>query len=85
MTKARIQPSCRANNNNFGYLDATRVIPRLVTGRNKALYLHNRYFCSTWQSENVSKINAIEELTDNFKIVDNYITGEKVKPHFEYI
>ena len=32
MTKARIQPFCRANNINLGHFDGTRVFPRTVTG-----------------------------------------------------
>ena len=37
MTKARIQPFCRANNNNIGYLDGTKIFQRMVTERNSAL------------------------------------------------
>ena len=38
MTKARIQPICRAKNINIGYYDGTRVFPRSVTERNIALF-----------------------------------------------
>ena len=44
MTKARIQPFCRANNNNKGYYDGERVFPRSVTDRNNALFLCNNNF-----------------------------------------
>ena len=61
MTKARIQPFCRANNINLGYFDDIRVSPRTVTERNKALYLHNIHFCVIWKSRGVSSNKAIEE------------------------
>ena len=85
MTKARIQPFCRANNVNLRYWDGERVFPRLVTDRNNALFLYNNHFCLIWQSEGVSFSQAIQEFKNNFKIVDNYMTEENVKSHFEYI
>ena len=85
MTKARVQPFCRANNKNLGSYDGDRVFPRSVTNRNNALYLYNNHFCSMWKSEGVSFNQAIQELKDNFEIVDNYITEENVKSLFEYI
>ena len=85
MTKARIQPFCRANNINLGYFNDDRVFPRSVTNRDSALYLFNNHFCVIWRSESVSFNQAIIELKDNFKIVDNYITDENVNSHFEYI
>ena len=39
MTMARIQPFCRANNNNLGYYNNERVFPRTVTNRDSALYV----------------------------------------------
>ena len=48
------------------------------------LSLYNNHFCLIWKSENVSFKNATEELRDNFKKVDNYITEENVNSHFEY-
>ena len=45
MTKAKIQPFCRANNINLGYYDGERVFPRSVTDKNNALYLYNNHFC----------------------------------------
>ena len=85
MTKARIQPFCRANNINLGNYDGDGVFPRSVTNRNNALYLYDNHFCPIKKSTNVSFNQALQELKDNFKIVDNYITEENVKSHFEYI
>ena len=48
------------------------------------MYLYNNHFCLIWKSENVSFNQAIIELKDNFKIVDNYITDENVNSHFIY-
>ena len=84
MTKARIQPFCRANNINLGYWDGERVFPRSVTNRDSALFLFNNHFCVVWKSEGVSFKQAIRELEENFKIADNYITEENVKSHFKY-
>ena len=82
MARARIQPFCRANNNNLGYYNEDRVFPRSVTDRDSALNLYSNHFCLIWKSENVSFNQAIIELKNNFKIVDNYITDENVKSHF---
>ena len=84
MTKARIQPFCRANNLNLGYYDVDGVFPRSVTNRDSALYFYNNHFCLIWKSRGVSFNQAIQELKDNFKIVDIYITEENVKSHFKY-
>ena len=85
LTKAKIQPFCGANNFNLGYYDGLRVFPRSVTERSNALFLYNNHFCLIWKSEGVSFIEAIKELKDNFKIVDNYMTEENVNSHFENI
>ena len=84
MTKARIQPLCRANNINLGYWDGQRVFPRTVTNRDSALFLYNNHFCLIWKSQGVSFNQAITELKINFKMVDNYITDENVNSHFKY-
>ena len=84
MTKARIQPFCRANNINLGYWDGERVFPRTVTNRDSALYLYNNHFCLIWKSQGVSFNQAITELKNNFKKVDNYITDENVNSNFKY-
>ena len=65
MTKARIQPFCRANNINLGYYDGIGVFPRSVTDRNNALLLYNNHFCLLRESEGVSFDKAIKELKDN--------------------
>ena len=84
MTKAIIQPFCRANSINLGYYYEDRVFPRSVTNRDSALYLYNNHFCLIWKSEGVSFIRAIKELKDTFEIVYKFITEENVKSHFEY-
>ena len=84
MTKARIQPFCRANNINLGCYNEDRVFPRSVTNRDSASFLFNNHFCLIWKSEGVNFEQAIKELKDNFKIVDNYITEENVTSHFKY-
>ena len=84
MTMARIQPFCRANNFNLGYDNNDRVFPGSVTNRDSALILFNNHFCVVWKSENVSFKQAIRELEENFKRVDNYITEENVNSHFKY-
>ena len=84
MTKARIQPFCRANNINLRYYDGERVFPRSVTDRNNALFLYNIHFCLIWKSENISFNKASKELKDNSKIVDNFISEENVNSHFKY-
>ena len=83
MTKARIQPFCKANNINLGYWDGERVFPRSVTNRGSALFLYNNHFCLIWKSEGVSFKQAFKELDENFKIVDNYITEENVTSRFK--
>ena len=85
MTKARIQPFCKANNINLGYYEGIRVILRSVKDRNNALFLYNNHFCLIWKSEGVSFNQAIKELKNKFKIIDNYITEKNVNSHFEYI
>ena len=84
MTKARIQPFCRANNINLGYFNIDRVFPRTVTNRDSAVYLYNNHFCLIWKSHGVSFNQAITELKANFKMVDFYITEENVTSHFKY-
>ena len=84
MTKARIQPFCRANNIDLGYFNVDRIYPRTVTNGDSALYLYNNHFCLIWKTEGVSFNQAIRELKDNFQIVNNYITEENVNSHFKY-
>ena len=49
------------------------------------MFLFNNHLCLIWKSEGVSFVKAINEIKDNYKKVDNYITEENVKSHFEYI
>ena len=84
MTKARIQPFSRANNINLGYYNDEIVFPTTVTNRHSALYLYNNHFCLIWKSQGKNFKHAIQELKDNFKTVDNYITEENVNAHFKY-
>ena len=84
MTKARIQPFCRASNFNLGYFDGVRLFPRSVTEINIALYLYNNHFCLIWKSENVSFNQAVKELKDNIKKVDNYNFEKNLNSHFKY-
>ena len=84
MTKARIQPFCRANNISKGCFDGIGVFPRSVTYRNNALFLYNIHFCLIWKSEKVSFKQALKELKDNIKIVHKYISEENVNSRFKY-
>ena len=85
MTEARTQPFCKSNNISLGYYKEDRVFPRSVTNRDSALLLFNNQFCLIWKCEGVSFNQAVTELNDNFKLIDDYITEENVKSHFEYI
>ena len=84
MTMAKIKPFCRATSIKIGYFDGTKVFPRSLTDEINALFLHNSHFCLIWKSESVSFNQAIKEMKDNFKIVDNYVTEENVNSHFKY-
>ena len=84
MTMARIQPFCRENLINLGYLYGTRVFPRPLTDRGNGLFLYNNHFCLKWESENVSFKQAIKKLKDTFKIDDNFKREENVNSHFIY-
>ena len=48
ITKARIQPFCKANNINLGYFDGDGVYPRSGTNRDRALFIYNNHFCLIW-------------------------------------
>ena len=84
MTQARIQPCLIKLGVNLGYYNGKEIRPQNIMGKT-ALKLHNNQFCSFWKSEGVSFNEAIKELNDNFKVVDNYITDENNKSCFEYI
>ena len=84
MTMARIQPCLRKLGIDLGYYNGDRVFPRSVANTDSALYLYNNHFCLIWKSQGVSFNQAIQELKNNFKIVDNYVTDENVNSHFKY-
>ena len=83
-TSARTQPFCRKNNINIGCYEGFRVCPRKITQRNKALKIHNNLFCLIWKSDGVSFDQAIGELKDNFKVVDNVMSDKHVKSYIKY-
>ena len=78
MTKAGIQPFCRAISINIRYFDGIRVFPRTVTEINKDLYLYNNHFCVIWKSGGVGSNKALKQLERKFKKVDNFITEERL-------
>ena len=46
--------------------------------------MYNNHFCLIWKSQGVGFNQVIQELKDNYKIVDNYITEENDHSHFIY-
>ena len=84
MTKARIQPCLRKLGIDLGYYNGKEIWPRNIIERNKALFLFINHFCLIWKSQDVSFNQAVRELKDNFKIVDDFITEENVNFHFKY-
>ena len=60
MNKARIQPFCSANINNWGYYEGERVFLRSVTNRKKTLCLYNNLFHSILKSAGVSFNHTIQ-------------------------
>ena len=81
---ARIQPCLKKLGIDLGYYNGERVFPRTTVNRDSALFLFNNHFCLIWTSQGVSFKDAIRELKDNFKVVDNYITEENVNSRFKY-
>ena len=84
MTQARIQPCLKKLNIDLGYYNGERIYPCTIRNRQSALYLYDNHFCLIWKSEGVCFKQAIKEIGDNFKKVDNYITEENVNSHFKY-
>ena len=84
MTVALIQTCLRNLGVNHGYYNGKEIYPRTITNRNIVSFLYNNLFCLIWNSQNVSFIQAIIELKENFKIVDKYITEQNVNSHFNY-
>ena len=81
---ARIQPCLKKLGINLGYYNGERIFPRTVTNRDSAMYLYNNHYCLIWKTQGVSFNQAVQELKDNFKMVDNFITEENVNSHFRY-
>ena len=83
MTSARIKLFCRKHIN-IGYYDGYRVYPGSFTERNTAINIHENRFCLSWKSDGISFDKAIEELKDNFKVVDSVISDKHVKSFINY-
>ena len=79
-----IQLCLRKLNVNLDYYNGKEIWPRNVREKNKALFLQNNHFCLIEKTEGISLKQAIREIKENFKVVDNYITEENVNSHFEY-
>ena len=85
MTSAKFQPIWRKNVNKIGYFDGTRINPRNITQRNTTLRIHKNHICGLiWESDGISFDNAINEIQDNFKVVDKIISDKHVKGFIEY-
>ena len=84
MTMARIQPCLKKLGNDLGYYNGERIYPGTIRNRQSALYLYNNHLCLIWKSQRKNFKEAIDELKDNFKMIDNYITEENVNSHFKY-
>ena len=84
MTSARIQPFCKKYNINIGCFVGTGLNPRKLTQRDISLFIYNNHFCLIWKSNGNSFNQAIEELKNNFKVVDNVISDKHVKSFFKY-
>ena len=83
-TSAKNQPFCGIYNINIGCLDRTRINPRNLTQRNTSLFIHINHFSLIWKSDGISFAKAMKELKDNFKLVENVISGKHVKSFIRY-
>ena len=83
MTSARIQRFCRKDNRKIGYYDGFRIYPRIITERKVALKMHNIQFCLIWKSDGISFNQAIEEIKNNFKVVDSVISDKHVESYIK--
>ena len=79
MLSARIQRLCRRHNIDIGCFGGTRINPRNITERNKALFLQNNLLCLIWKSIDISFSKAKKELKNNFNVVDFVISQVYVK------
>ena len=84
MTLARIQHCLRKLGIDFGYYNGERLYSKTVMNRDSALFLYNNHFCLILKSEGVSFSQAIQELEENFQMVDNFITEKNLNSHFKY-
>ena len=84
VTSARIQPFCRKNNINICVYDGFRINPRKNTEKNTASKILNNHFCLIWKSNGVSFDEAKKELKNNFKVIDNVISGKNVESYIKY-
>ena len=84
MTLGRIQHCLKKLGIDLSHFNGDRVFPRTVTNRDIALYIYNNHFSLIWKSRNVKFNDAIEELKDNFKIFDIYISNDNVKSFIKY-
>ncbi len=64
---------------NIGFYDGFRVCPGKNTKRNIALERHKKPLWLIWKSNVISFKKAIEELKNNFKVVDKVINDKLVK------
>ena len=82
-TSGRIQPFCRKHNINSGCFDGTRINPRNITHKNIALKIHNNNFCLNWKSNDISFLQTIKQLQQNFKVVDNIMSDKHVESYIK--
>ena len=65
--------------NNFrGYFYGKKVWPRLLLGRNKALYLNKKCFCLPLKWEDVSFNEVIQKLESNSTLINNCLPLDNV-------
>ena len=84
MTSDRIQPFYKKYNINIGCFDGTRINPRNLIQRDISFFIYNNHFCLIWKSNGISFNQAISELKDNFKVVDNVVSDKHVKSFIKY-
>ena len=84
MTSARVGLFCRKYNINIGCFDGTRINPRNLLQRDISLSIYNNHFYLIWKSNGISFNQAIRELKDNFKVVDNVVSDKPVKSFIIY-
>ena len=85
MTQARIQPFRSAYNFNIGYYSGQDFFSRIVTDRNKALFLYINRFCLMGKSKGANFNEAVEEVKSKIKIFDNQIKNDNINGCFEKI